>query len=111
MSFLENYDDLKEEYKSKGINEGIERGKLDSYNQGFRDGVLRGIEKGMLLSFITTAKEILEKNSSDKKNEKLLKMINNIHNTDKYEDLEKKVKILKTNIIVMNKNNNNNINN
>ena len=107
MSFLENYDDLRNEYKSQGIKEGMERSKLDSYNQGFRDGVLRGIEKGVLLSFISTAKEILEKNSSDKKNEKLLKMINNIH-TDNYEELERKVKVLKTNIINMNKNNNSN---
>ena len=54
MSFLANYDDLRNEYKSQGIKEGIERSKLDSYNQGFRDGVLRGIEKGVLLSFIST---------------------------------------------------------
>ena len=107
MSFLENYDDLRNEYKSQGIKEGLERSKLDSYNQGFRDGILRGIEKGVLLSFISTTKEILEKNSSDKKNEKLLKMINNIHN-DNYEELERKVKVLKTNIINMNKNNNSN---
>ena len=107
MSFLENYDDLRNEYKSQGIKEGLERSKIDSYNQGFREGVLRGIEKGVLLSFISTAKKILEKNSSDKKNEKLLKMINNIH-TDNYEELERKVKVLKTNIINMNKNNNSN---
>ena len=107
MSFLANYDDLRNEYKSQGIKEGMERSKLDSYNQGFRDGVLRGIEKGVLLSFISTAKEILEKNSSDKKNEKLLKMINNINN-DNFQELERKVKILKTNIINMNKNNNSN---
>ena len=107
MSFLENYDDLRNEYKSQGIKEGLERSKIDSYNQGFREGVLRGIEKGVLLSFISTAKKILEENSSDKKNEKLLKMINNIH-TDNYEELERKVKVLKTNIINMNKNNNSN---
>ena len=104
MLFSENYDELKEEYKSQGIKEGIERGKADSYNQGFREGVLRGIEKGILLSFVSTAKEIIEKKGSDKINDKLLKMINNI-NTDKYEELERKVKVLKTNIILMNKNN------
>ena len=106
MSFTENYDEIKEEYRNQGIIEGIERGKLDSYNQGFKDGVLRGIEKGVLLSFAITAKELLEKNPSDKKNEKLLKMINNI-DTDNYEELERKIKVLKTNIILMNKNNKN----
>ena len=104
MSFLENYDALKEEFKNQGIKEGIERGKLDSYNEGFKEGVLRGIEKGMLISFVSTAKEILEKIDLDKKNEKLLKIINNIQ-TDEYEELERKVKVLKTNIILMNKNN------
>ena len=106
MSFSENYDELKEEYKLKGIKEGIERGKLDSYNQGFKDGVLRGIEKGVLLSFVSTAKQVLEQKPSDKKNEKLLKMIQNIH-TDNYEELERKVKVLKANIILMSKNNSN----
>ena len=62
------------------------------------------LEKGILLSFVSTAKEIIEKKGSDKINDKLLKMINNI-NTDKYEELERKVKVLKTNIILMNKNN------
>ncbi len=94
---------MKEEYKSQGIKEGIERSKKDSYDQGFKDGVLKGIEKGMFLSFITTAKQVLEKNPNDKKNERLLKMINNIQ-TDKFEELENKVKVLKTNIALMNKN-------
>ena len=104
MLLTENYDELKEEFKLEGIKQGIERSKLDSYNQGFKDGVLRGIEKGALLSFISTAKKILEKNSSDKKTEKILNMIKNIH-TDNYEELERKVKVLKTNIILLNKNN------
>jgi hypothetical protein len=42
--------------------------------------------------------------SSNKKNEKILKMINKIH-TDKYEELEQKVKVIKANIILINKNN------
>ena len=105
MSFLENYGELKEEYKSQGIKEGIERSKKDSYNQGFKEGVMKGIEKGMLLSFISTAKKILETNENENKNSKLLKMIDNIQ-TDKFEELERKVKVLKTNIILMNKNKN-----
>ena len=111
MSFIENHDEIIKESESQGIKEGIERAKKDSYEQGFKDGVVRGIEKGMLLSFIETAKKMLEK-SSNKKNEKIIKMINNIH-TDKYEELEQKVKVIKTNIILINKNNivkdNNNI--
>lgn len=103
MSFIEKYDEIKSESESQGINEGIERAKKDSYEQGFKDGVLRGIEKGILLSFIDTAKKILEA-TSNKKNEKILKMINNIH-TDKYEELEQKVKVIKTNLILINKNN------
>ena len=103
MSFIENYDEIKSESESQGINEGIERAKKDSYEQGFKDGVVRGIEKGMLLAFIDNAKKILEI-SSNKKNEKILKMINNIH-TDKYEELEQKVKVIKTNLILINKNN------
>ena len=103
MSFIEKYDEIKLESESQGINEGIERAKKDSYEQGFKDGVIRGIEKGMILAFINTTKKILE-NSSNKKNEKVLKMINNI-NTDKYEELEQKVKVIKTNLILINKNN------
>lgn len=103
MSFIEKYDEIKLESESQGINEGIERAKKDSYEQGFKDGVIRGIEKGMILTFINTTKKILE-NSSNKKNEKILKMINNI-NTDKYEELEQKVKVIKTNLILINKNN------
>ena len=103
MSFIENYDEIKSESESQGINEGIERAKKDSYEQGFKDGVVRGIEKGILLAFIDTAKKILE-TTSNKKNEKILKMINNIH-TDKYEELEQKVKVIKTNLILINKNN------
>jgi len=103
MSFIENYDEIKSESESQGIKEGIERAKNDSYEQGFKDGVIRGIQKGILLSFIETAKKILEV-SSNKKNEKILKMINNIH-TDKYEELEQKVKVIKANIILINKNN------
>ncbi len=103
MSFIEKYDEIKLESESQGINEGIERAKKDSYEQGFKDGVIRGIEKGMILAFINTTKKILE-NSSNKKNEKILKMINNI-NTDKYEELEQKVKVIKTNLILINKNN------
>ena len=103
MSFIEKYDEIKLESESQGINEGIERAKKDSYEQGFKDGVIRGIEKGMILAFINTTKKILE-NSSNKKNEKILKMINNI-NTDKYEELEQKVKVIKTNLILTNKNN------
>ena len=91
MSFIENYDEIKSESESQGINEGIERAKKDSYEQGFKDGVVRGIEKGILLAFIDTAK-------------KILKMINKIH-TDKYEELEQKVKVIKTNLILINKNN------
>ena len=101
MSFLENHDDIIKESKSQGIMEGIERGKKDSYNQGFKDGVTRGIERGMLISFIETTKKILEV-STNKKNEKIIKMINNI-NTDNYEELENKVKVIKTNIILVNK--------
>ena len=101
MSFLENHDDVIKESKSQGIMEGIERGKKDSYNQGFKDGVTRGIERGMLISFIETSKKILEV-STNKKNEKIIKMINNI-NTDNYEELENKVKVIKTNIILVNK--------
>jgi len=103
MSFIEKYDEIKSESESQGIIEGIERAKKDSYEQGFKDGVFRGIEKGMLLAFIDTARKILEV-SSNKKNEKILKMINNIH-TDKYEELEQKVKVIKTNLILLNKNN------
>ena len=103
MSFIENYDEIKSESESQGINEGIERAKKDSYEKGFKDGVVRGIEKGILLAFIDTAKKILE-TTSNKKNEKILKMINNIH-TDKYEELEQKVKVIKTNLILINKNN------
>ena len=103
MSFIEKYDEIKSESESQGIIEGIERAKKDSYEQGFKDGVMRGIEKGMLLAFIDTARKILEV-SSNKKNEKILKMINNIH-TDKYEELEQKVKVIKTNLILINKNN------
>ena len=103
MSFIEKHDEIIKESETKGIKEGIERAKKDSYEQGFKDGVMRGIEKGMLLSFIETTKKILE-NLPNKKNEKILKMINNIH-TDKYEELEQKVKIIKTNIILINKNN------
>ena len=103
MSFIEKHDEIIKESETQGIKEGIERAKKDSYEQGFKDGVMRGIEKGMLLSFIETTKKILE-NLPNKKNEKILKMINNIH-TDKYEELEQKVKIIKTNIILINKNN------
>ena len=104
MSFIEKYDEIIKENESQGIKEGIEREKKDSYEQGFKNGVIRGIEKGMLLSFIETSKKILE-NSSNKKNEKILKMIDNIH-TNKYEELEQKVKVIKTNIILINKNKN-----
>ena len=111
MQFAEKYDDIISENENQGITEGIERAKKDSYEQGFKDGVVRGIEKGILLSFIETTKKLLEVNPN-KKNEKILKMINNIH-TDKYEELEQKVKVIKTNIIIINKNNivkeNNNI--
>ena len=103
MSFIEKYDEIIEESEEQGKMEGIERAKKDSYEQGFKDGVIRGIEKGMALSFIETAKRILEV-SNNKKNQKILKMINNIH-TDKYEELEQKVKVIKTNIILVNKNN------
>ena len=58
----------------------------------------------MLLAFIDSAKKILENSNTNKKNEKILKMINNIH-TDKYEELEQKVKVIKTNLILINKNN------
>ena len=104
MSFIENYDEIKSENESQGIKEGIERAKKDSYEQGFKEGVVRGIEKGILISFIETTKKLLE-NNPNKKKEKILKMINNI-NTDKYEELEQKVKVIKTNLILMNKNNN-----
>ena len=104
MSFIEKYDKIIEESETQGITEGIERAKNDSYVQGFKDGVVRGIEKGILLSFIETCKRLLEI-STNKKNEKILKMINNI-NTDKYEELEQKVKVIKTNIILANKTNN-----
>ena len=111
MQFAEKYDDIISENENQGITEGIERAKKDSYEQGFKDGVVRGIEKGILLSFIETTKKLLEINPN-KKNEKILKMINKIH-TDKYEELEQKVKVIKTNIIIINKNNivkeNNNI--
>ena len=111
MQFAEKYDDIISENENQGITEGIERAKKDSYEQGFQDGVVRGIEKGILLSFIETTKKLLEVNPN-KKNDKILKMINNIH-TDKYEELEQKVKVIKTNIIIINKNNivkeNNNI--
>ena len=103
MSFIEKYDEIIEESEEQGKMEGIERAKKDSYEQGFKDGVIRGIEKGMALSFIEIAKRILEV-SNNKKNQKILKMINNIH-TDKYEELEQKVKVIKTNIILVNKNN------
>ena len=103
MQFAEKYDDIISENENQGITEGIERAKKDSYEQGFKDGVVRGIEKGILLSFIETSKKLLEVNPN-KKNEKILKMINNIH-TDKYEELEQKVKVIKTNIILINKNN------
>jgi len=103
MQFAEKYDDMISENENQGITEGIERAKKDSYEQGFKDGVIRGIEKGILLSFIETSKKLLEVNPN-KKNEKILKMINNIH-TDKYEELEQKVKVIKTNIILINKNN------
>ena len=103
MSFIEKYDEIIEESEEQGKMEGIERAKKDSYEQGFKDGVIRGIEKGMALSFIETAKRILEV-SNNKKNQKILKMIYNIH-TDKYEELEQKVKVIKTNIILVNKNN------
>ena len=103
MSFAEKYDDIISENENQGITEGIERAKKDSYEQGFKDGVVRGIEKGILLSFIETTKKLLEVNPN-KKNDKILKMINNIH-TDKYEELEQKVKVIKTNIILINKNN------
>ena len=103
MSFIEKYDEIIEESEEQGKMEGIERAKKESYEQGFKDGVIRGIEKGMALSFIETAKRILEV-SNNKKNQKILKMINNIH-TDKYEELEQKVKVIKTNIILVNKNN------
>ena len=103
MSFIEKYDEIIEESESQGKIEGIERAKKDSYEQGFKDGVVRGIEKGILLSFIETTKKLLEVNPN-KKNDKILKMINNIH-TDKYEELEQKVKVIKTNIILINKNN------
>ena len=104
MSFIEKYDEIIKENESQGIKAGIERAKKDSYEQGFKNCVIRGIEKGMLLSFIETSKKILE-NSSNKKNEKILKMIDNIH-TNKYEELEQKVKVIKTNIILINKNKN-----
>ena len=104
MSFIEKYDKIIEESETQGIIEGIERAKNDSYAQGFKDGVVRGIEKGILLSFIETSKRMLEI-STNKKNEKILKMLNNI-NTDKYEELEQKVKVIKTNIILANKTNN-----
>ena len=58
----------------------------------------------MLLAFIDSAKKILENSNTNKKNEKILKMINNIH-TDKYEELEQKVKVIKTNLILINKSN------
>ena len=103
MQFAEKYDDIISENENQGITEGIERAKKDSYEQGFKDGVVRGIEKGILLSFIETTKKLLEVNPN-KKNDKILKMINNIH-TDKYEELEQKVKVIKTNIILINKNN------
>ena len=103
MSFIEKYDEIIEESEEQGKMEGIERAKKDSYEQGFKDGVIRGIEKGMALSFIEIAKRKLEV-SNNKKNQKILKMINNIH-TDKYEELEQKVKVIKTNIILVNKNN------
>ena len=103
MQFAEKYDDMISENENQGITEGIERAKKDSYEQGFKDGVVRGIEKGILLSFIETTKKLLEVNPN-KKNDKILKMINNIH-TDKYEELEQKVKVIKTNIILINKNN------
>ena len=103
MQFAEKYDDIISDNENQGITEGIERAKKDSYEQGFKDGVVRGIEKGILLSFIETTKKLLEVNPN-KKNDKILKMINNIH-TDKYEELEQKVKVIKTNIILINKNN------
>jgi len=103
MQFAEKYDDMISENENQGITEGIERAKKDSYEQGFKDGVVRGIEKGILLSFIETTKKLLEVNPN-KKNDKILKMINNIH-IDKYEELEQKVKVIKTNIILINKNN------
>ena len=101
--WIEKYDEIIEESEEQGKMEGIERAKKDSYEQGFKDGIIRGIEKGMALSFIEIAKRILEV-SNNKKNQKILKMINNIH-TDKYEELEQKVKVIKTNIILVNKNN------
>ena len=104
MQFAEKYDDIISENENQGITEGIERAKKDSYEQGFKDGVVRGIEKGMLLAFIDSAKKILENSNTNKKNEKILKMINKIH-TDKYEELEQKVKVIKTNLILINKNN------
>ena len=103
MQFSEKNDEIISENENQGITEGIERAKKDSYEQGFKDGVIRGIQKGMALSFIETAKRILEV-SKNKKNEKIFKIINNIH-TGKYEEIEQKIKVIKTNIILINKNN------
>ena len=105
MSFLEKDDDLINEYRNQGIKEGIERAKKDSYVTGFQEGVARGIEKGMLISFVKNVKLLLEENENN--SNKLLKIINNI-DYDNFGDLERKVKILKTNLILMNKNSNTN---
>lgn len=107
MSYFDNKNEkeLKVQYKEKGIKEGLERAKKESYIKGFKDGVVRGIELGMLISFVNTTKKLLEKTPDNSKNEKILKMINNMKWND-YEELERKVNVLKANLLLLNKKNN-----
>lgn len=104
------FQDIQKEYSEKGKNDGIEKAKEISYENGFMDGVQKGIEFGISVQFLESMKNILSKN---KENDALINKIISMINKADYEDLDdlqNKMKAVKTNVKIMVNKKKNNIN-
>jgi hypothetical protein len=95
------FTDIQKEYSEKGKNDGIEKAKEISYENGFRDGVQKGIEFGISIQFLESLKDILSKHKeNDAFINKIITMINKA-DYDDLDDLQNKMKAVKTNVKVM----------
>ncbi len=104
-----NEEILKNEYFNLGKKEGIEKAKINSFEEGYKKGIEKGIEIGIYKSFLKTIKKLIEKNNNNNNYNKIIKIINKI-NFDNEDDLKQKYILIKTNLKNFhNKKNNNKI--
>lgn len=108
-----NYDlqiaEIKQEYYSKGVEDGKSKSDEDSLETGFREGISNGIDHGYHIGFINTIKQLITKNSNNipRYKSKLDKIISTIESTNKedIDTLKTKIKQIKANLkLVYNKN-------